>query len=111
MPWKKGIATPGAGRPGYEYEAEQLALMKEELSQFLALTKKIREGVATKAEIEAFQIINKPVCKMMDKLHANKIMLSGDRENPVNSIFSVEMDEQTKKMVQEFVEWRKTNNK
>jgi hypothetical protein len=72
MPFKKGVKTPGAGRPGYEYEKEQLDKMKKELSQFLILTERIRTRKAKKEEIEAYQIIAKPICKMMDKLHANK---------------------------------------
>lgn len=109
MPFVKGDNTYQklGGRSGYEIEQKQLAEMRELLSQFLDLTKKIKDGVATDKEIISFQIINKPVCKMMDKLHANRQTM----EVQLEQTFSLEADEETKKMVKEFVEWRKTNNK
>jgi hypothetical protein len=83
MPWEKGVGSrkygnPGAGRKGYEYEQEQLEKMKKELSQFLVLTEKIRTGKATEKDIAAYQLISKPICKMMDKLHANKQTIDGN---------------------------------
>jgi hypothetical protein len=97
MPFKKGDPQSIAwakmgGRPGYEIEEKQLAEMRKELSQFLILTEKIRTKKASKEDIAAYEIISKPICKMMDKLHANKVMLQGDKDKPLE--FSILTQEQ-----------------
>lgn len=109
MPFVKGDNTYQklGGRQGYEIEQAQLKKMSSELAAFVKLTERIRKGEATKEEKENYELISRPICKMMDKLHANKIMLSGDKENPLisptpilNVVFCNERDTKDNKLVQ-----------
>jgi hypothetical protein len=109
MPFEKNnqYAKMG-GRPGYEIEQAQLKKMSSELAAFVKLTEKVRKGNATKEEKENYDLISRPICKMMDKLHANRIMLSGDKDNPLinptpilNVVFSNDIHPENNKVVQE----------
>jgi hypothetical protein len=62
----------GGGRKGYEFEKKQLEKMTKILNKGLVLLKKIQGGRANEKEIERFQILERSVLKIMDKLHANK---------------------------------------
>ena len=72
MPFKKGQATPGAGRKGYSYEKEQIEAMKSVLSRTIKKCDKILEGKASEKDVAALESVKQVAMKIMDKLHANK---------------------------------------
>lgn len=88
MPFEKGKATPGAGRPGYEIEQSQLETMRRILDKDL----KIIERLQDQEEIdpidkEKLLISQARVAKYMDKLHISKsatdITTGGEQINAV----------------------------
>lgn len=95
MPFEKGnklAVGAGGGRQGYEYEQAQLNEMKKQMSVFMFLNEKIMAGEATKKQKEDYAVVAKTMNKILDKLHANKVMLQGDKDNPLE--FSVLTEEQ-----------------
>jgi len=72
MPFKKGQATPGAGRKGYAYEEQQIEEMKSVLSRTIKKCDKILEGKASEKDVAALESVKQVAMKIMDKLHANK---------------------------------------
>lgn len=72
MPWKKGVATPGAGRKGYQIELNELKKMTSLFRRYLTLAEIIESGKATDNQKDAFERLRPLVLKIMDKLHANK---------------------------------------
>ncbi len=75
MPFKKGVATPGAGRPGYQLEKSQLEKMRKLLDKYIKLAE---QGLLDPKEREHFYRMEKLVLKTMDKLHANKQDITSD---------------------------------
>ena len=72
---------PGGGRPGYEYEKEQLQRMRKLLSSTLTIAEKIKKGTAKPRQILAYERLERLTLKIMDKLHASKqeqTLIGGD---------------------------------
>jgi hypothetical protein len=84
MPWQKGVATPGAGRKGYEFEEAQLKRMNAVFNGVIELSEKVLKGKDTKKDREAIELIKPLAMKFCDKFHANKIILGNDHSNPFN---------------------------
>ena len=60
------------GRPGYELEQEQLALMRYIVSKDLNVVKKFYDGKATEKDFKILNALQVRVGKYLDKLHASK---------------------------------------
>ena len=80
MVWKKGVATPGAGRKGYELEKKQLELMNKIVSCDLKLVEKIYSGKGTEKDFKKLVALQMRIGKYLDKLHANKTDITSGGE-------------------------------
>ena len=83
MPFQKGVATKGAGRPGYGYEKTQLKRMSTLLNRYLTLIEIIEQGKASVNQITAYERLKAPLMKIFDKLHPNKQDIKVDFEKPL----------------------------
>ena len=74
MPLKKGIGSkiyPNTGRKGYEWEDNHLKEMREGITIWLQLIKKVLTGKATAADYAKLAAISADMRKILDKLHSN----------------------------------------
>ena len=86
MPFTKGKATPGAGRKGFQFERDQLERMTKLLNRYLTLAETIESGKSNENQEKAFDSLKALILKIMDKLHANKVAIEGDKDNPISII-------------------------
>ena len=82
MPFQKNNKL-SPGRRGFLYELEQQKEMTELLSSYLKLAKKINEGrELSPNETIKFDKLEKLVLKILDKLHANRLDIKEEIDNP-----------------------------
>lgn len=104
MPFRKGVATPGAGRKGYELEFRDKKRLERLLISGIKLVEKMEKGEASIKEQMAYGNIEKMVLKIMDKFVATKT----HEENPgVETINIYSATEEDKKEWQEYLKWKK----
>lgn len=73
MPFKEGVATPGAGRKGYELEQAQLEKMRAILDKDLKIIERLQDAEEIDPVDEKKLAISQArVSKYLDKLHASK---------------------------------------
>lgn len=73
MPFEKGKATPGAGRPGYTLEQEQLERMRKILDKDLKIIERLQDSEdINPVDREKLLISQARVSKYLDKLHVSK---------------------------------------
>ncbi len=98
MPFEKGVATPGAGRKGFELEQADLERMRQILRRDQTFIEKLQEKLKiglklTDDEKEMMKITNGRITKMMDKLHASKQDVTSDGK-AINIVIAKEIAEQ-----------------
>lgn len=107
MPFEKGNQlAKGKGRKGYQYELEELKIMRKLFRKGLSLIEKMADNKASIKEAMAYGNIEKAILKIMDKFHANKqfIELSGEITE------KVEIDKKSL-AYKNFLKWRKQQKK
>ena len=88
MPFQKGVATPGAGRKGYEAEAKQLNKMRRLLDRDLAISERLQNAKELSSiDKEKLAILQARVLKYADKLHATKT--ETELSNPDGNLKSI----------------------
>ena len=105
MPFKKGVATPGAGRKGYELEDKEKQRLRTLLLIGIKLGEKMASGEATIKEQMAYGNIEKLVLKLLDKFVPSK--LQGDFKEEIDFSAQVQLGNVTQKLLKDFISWRK----
>lgn len=73
MPFTKGhVLSIGKGRKGFEFEYQQLELMRRIVSKDLKIVEKIYDGKATDEDFKKLNALQSRVSKYLDKLHPTK---------------------------------------
>ena len=81
MPFQ--IGNKLGGRKGYEWEEGQLKEMREMLTSYLQLVKKVLVGKSSVDDYAKLTTIGADMRKIMDKMHASKSDVKVEADKPV----------------------------
>ena len=106
MPFQPGNQLGrNQGRKGFELEEAERRKLKALLKIGINLGMKMAKGTASIKEQMAYGNIEKLILKILDKFAATKTQEDGKLELEVNQ--TIELDEKTQKLVEDFIKWRK----
>lgn len=94
--FQKGVATPGAGRPGYEFESRQLKQMRELLDKYLAVAERILNDQERANDHKKIQLLSADMRKVLDKLHPSKTESKEEKVVKLPKPLLSYLDQQTK---------------
>lgn len=80
---KGNPGNKGGGRKGYEWETAEFKRLTTMFRGVLTIAEKIRLGKATPADLRAYDKLEKPFLKMMDKMFASKSDVKIDIPKPI----------------------------
>ena len=79
MPFQEGVATPGAGRKGFELEQAQLEKMRSILDKDLKIIERLQDAEEINPVDERKLAISQSrVAKYLDKLHIPEVKVAID---------------------------------